>query len=82
MSAHFLTSVSMELVITFLDFSDASVKWAMSWTEVVVIAQVKMILNSMLFNFLLMLLSTPKEILLEICTYQFGYKENAPFPTV
>lgn len=49
----------MELVITFLDFSVASVKWAMSWTEVVVIAQVKMILNSMLFNFLLVLLSTP-----------------------
>lgn len=53
MSAHFLTSVSTVLVITSLDFSDASVKWATSWTEVVVTAQVKIILNNRLFNFLL-----------------------------
>lgn len=42
MSAHFLTSVSMELAITSLGSSDASVKWAMSWTEAVVTAQVKL----------------------------------------
>lgn len=32
----------MELVITYLGSSDASVKWATSWTEVVVTAQVKL----------------------------------------
>lgn len=55
MSAPFLTSVSTVLVITSLDFSDVSAKWAMNWTEVVVTAQVKMISNNMLFNFLLVL---------------------------
>lgn len=42
MSAHFLTSVSTVLVITSLDSSDVSVRWATSWTEVVVTAQVKL----------------------------------------
>lgn len=53
MSAHSRTSASMVLVITSLDFSDASVKWATSWTEAVETAQVKIILNNMLLNFLL-----------------------------